>query len=338
MTLRASLTAVTLLTPTLAMAEPPKVATDVLPVHGLVARVMDGVGEPRLILPPSASPHGYAMRPSEARAVAEAEMIVWIGDPLTPWLERAIDNMAPNAVSVELLSVDGTKLLDFREGAEFEHDHGHHGEGHKDEHGHDEHAHDEKHDEHAHDEQHNEDAGHDGHGHEADDADPHAWLDPKNAQIWVSTIAAELAGLDPANAAAYRANAEAATAELRDLEATLAKKLAPLHDTPLFVTHDSLHYFEERFDVSVVGAISPGDASSPGAARLEEVRGMIAEHPGACIITEPQLPQALIRAVADGAGAKIATVDILGGGTAPGAAHYSAMLHAIADNLLACLD
>ena len=373
MTLRAFLAAATLLTPTLVMAEPPKVATDILPVHGLVAKVMDGVGAPSLILPPSASPHGYAMRPSEARALAEAGLIIWVGESLTPWLERAVENMAPDAVSVELLGVKGTKLLEFREGAGFEHDHDHggHGAEHKDEHGHDEHAHDDKHDEHAHDDKHDEhahddkhdehahddkhdhkhdehahddkhdehahDDKHDDHGHAEGGTDPHAWLDTRNAQAWVAVIAEELTKLDPANAATYRANAEAATAELKELEATLAAKLAPLHDTPMFVTHDSLHYFEERFDLSVVGAISASDASAPGAARLDEVRSIIAEHPGACLLTEPQLPQALVRTVAEGSDTHLATVDILGGGTAPGAGHYAQMLHAVADNLLGCL-
>ena len=164
-----------------AMAEP-RVATDLAPVHSLASMVMVGVGKPALIVRPGASPHNYAMRPSEAKALADAEIIFWMGEELTPWLERAIDNLGEGATTMALVSAPGTIVLPIRESAAFEvHDHGDHeegGHGHE-EHGHDEHGHDEhaekahKHDEHGHDDHsdhkedaaHKEDGGHDAHAH-----------------------------------------------------------------------------------------------------------------------------------------------------------------------------
>jgi len=126
-------------------AEAPKVITDIAPVHSLAARVMQGVGEPSLVMPQGASPHQYSLRPSEARALQGSDLVIWIGEDLSPWLEGAIENLAPNARSLELLHLDGTHVLNFREEAVFgDHD------DHHDEHGHDEHGHDEHgHDEHA---------------------------------------------------------------------------------------------------------------------------------------------------------------------------------------------
>ena len=168
-----------------AWAEVPKVAADITPVHGLVARVMQGLGEPALVVPPGASPHGYSMRPSEARALDQADVVFWMGEALTPWLEGPLEELAGDAHRVELLEAAGTTVLAFREGARFEaHDHGDH-EGHEDHdghEGHEDHADHDSHDDHGHDdhddyETHAEGEAHDDHDHEEhaahDDHDDH---------------------------------------------------------------------------------------------------------------------------------------------------------------------
>ncbi|MEX3014734.1 zinc ABC transporter substrate-binding protein [Gymnodinialimonas hymeniacidonis] len=191
-----------------AMADVPNVAVDIAPVHSLVARVMEGVGEPELVIPAGASPHEYNLRPSEARALQEADLVFWIGEGLTPWMEDAVETLAEGAAVTELLGAEGTVALEFREGALFEahvhgdeddqgdhgdhedHDHEEHAEedGHGDhdhdheEHDHEEHAEDGDHDheEHEHEEHGEEDGheheehGHDEHGHEDHDHEEHA--------------------------------------------------------------------------------------------------------------------------------------------------------------------
>ncbi len=180
-----------------AMADVPNVAVDIAPVHSLVARVMDGVGEPSLIVQPGASPHEYNLRPSEAAALQEADLVFWIGEDLTPWMENAVETLAGGAAVTTLLEADGTTLLDFREDALFEahdhgddedhDDHGHedHGDDHKDEHAHDDHDdhkdehahddHDDHKDEHAHDDHddHKNEHGHDDHDHDKEDDHAH---------------------------------------------------------------------------------------------------------------------------------------------------------------------
>ena len=122
-----------------AMADVPRVAVDIAPVHSLVARVMQGVGDPSLIVAPGASPHEYSLRPSEAAALQEADLVFWVSPDLTPWLEGAIETLAGSATVTELLEVDGTTELPFREGALFE-AHAHEDDEHADE----EHAHEEQ--------------------------------------------------------------------------------------------------------------------------------------------------------------------------------------------------
>lgn len=159
-----------------ALAEVPNVAVDIAPVHSLVARVMDGVGEPALIVQAGASPHEYSLRPSEAAALQEADLVFWMGEDLTPWMEGAVETLADGATVTTLLESDGTVLLDFRENALFEahshddhDDHDDHGHDDHDHEGHDDHA-DEGHDDHDHGDDH---AKHDDHDHAKDDDHDH---------------------------------------------------------------------------------------------------------------------------------------------------------------------
>ena len=359
-------------------ADVPAVATDIAPVHALVSQVMEGVGTPDLIVPPRSSPHGYAMRPSEARALSGADLVVWVGPLLTPWLADPLESLASSASHLALLEQPGTRVLAFREGSTFEaHDHGDEGRGAEehpekgddhDAHGHDAHG-DEAHEEHDHEEHDDEEHGHEGHDHDAhghagqDDAghdapapdeghddhghdeahahsgvDPHVWLDPQNGQLWLGQIAEALAELDPDNAAQYRENAAAAQAELAALEEDIAETLAPVKSRPFIVFHDAYHYFEARFDIEARGAISENDARAPGAARVSELRDLVAESGAKCVFAEPQFNPGLIAAVTEGQGTGTGTLDPLGADLEPGAALYADLLRGMAENMAACLS
>ncbi|MEQ8901623.1 MAG: zinc ABC transporter substrate-binding protein [Roseovarius sp.] len=298
-----------------AQAEAPKVVADITPVHSLVAQVMEGAGTPDLLIAPGASPHGYAMRPSEAAALEAADLVFWIGEGLTPWLEGSIASLAEDAHVIALLGAGETRVLPFREGIAF------------DEHG----DHDLGHDDHAHD-----DHGHDDHGHAHDGADPHAWLDPANARIWLDVIADELAEHDPENAALYKANSAAVQAEIAALQADIAKQIAPLRDVPFLVFHDAYQYFEARFDIAAAGAIALGDAADPGPARVAALRDMSEELDIVCVFSEPQFDPKLVRTVfGDDVGHGV--LDPLASDVAPGPSLYPEILRGMARALTGCL-
>ena len=145
------------------LADAPKVAVDIAPLHSLVSQVMQGVGEPDLIISAEASPHHYNLKPSQANALSNADIVFWMGEELTPWLDKTLNNVAESARKVAVLDLPATTTYPFREGATFE-QHAH------DEHeGHDEHAGHEKHEAHA-DEHHHADE----HGHEHEHEEHHA--------------------------------------------------------------------------------------------------------------------------------------------------------------------
>ncbi len=345
-----------------ARADVPQVAVDIAPVHSLVAQVMGDLGSPELVLPPGASPHGYALRPSEARALQGADLVVWVGPGLTPWLSSALGSLARDAAVLEAMEAEGVTLLDMRESAVFPgHDHDH-GDAHAEADAHDDHdhdhaeadthdhdhdhdhaeadAHDDDHDHdhaeaHAHDHDHAEDHAHDD-DHDHGQHDPHVWLDPDNATAIVRAVAVALSEIDPDNAAVYAANAEAAAERIGALEAELSARLAPVQGLPFVVFHDGYQYFEAAFGLEAAGAISMSDARMPSAARLAEVRDRIEELGAACVAAEPQFDPGLVEAVAEGADVRTAVLDPLGMALEPGAELYGAMMRDLASALVGC--
>jgi zinc transport system substrate-binding protein len=322
----AAAAAVTILAAGPALSDVPRVAADIAPVHSLVARVMAGVGEPGLVVPSEATPHAHSLRPSEARTLQDADLVFWVGEALTPWMEDALGSLSADATVVELLEVEGIETLDLREGAGFDaHDHVHGDGAHEgDDHAHDDHA---EGDDHGH--------NHDDHGHGSVDA--HAWLDPGNAAVWMDAIAARLSEADPENAAAYAANAEAGRAELEDLTAEVDATLDPVRDRPFIVFHDAYQYFETAFGLSAAGAITLSDASEPSPTRIREVRDRIAEAGVACVLAEPQFNPGLVATVSEGADVSTAVLDPIGMGLEPGAGLYPALLRNLAGALADCL-
>ncbi|AXT28803.1 zinc transporter (plasmid) [Ruegeria sp. AD91A] len=346
-----------------ALAEVPNVAVDIAPVHSLVARVMEGVGSPALIVTPGASPHEYNLRPSEAAALQDADLVFWMGEDLTPWMESAVETLTDGATVTSLLDSDGTVLLDFRESALFEaHDHENEDEhDHDDEHAeddghdHDDHAdhkdHDDHDDEHSHEDEHDHDvhakdddhdheehADHDDHhDHAHGEHDPHAWLSPANAETWLNLIAAQLSSADPDNAGAYFANAAAAREEMAALSAEVAETLDPVRGGSFIVFHDAYQYFEDAFDFPAAGAISIADASDPSPARIAEIQSRIREEGISCVLAEPQFNPGIVKTVLNGTEAKTGVIDPLGSDLEPGADLYPQVILNMAKTLAECL-
>ena len=329
-----------------ALADVPRVAADIAPVHSLVARVMQGVGAPSLIVAPGASPHEYNLRPSEAAALQDADLVFWVSPDLTPWLDGAVETLTSDASVTELLEVDGTTKLPFREGALFEaHAHGDDDHANK---GHDDHAHGEDHDAHG-DEEHAEDAAHDDHeehadhahaghdGHDHGDHDPHAWLSPDNGAVWLNAIAAQLSAADPDNAGAYFANAAAGREELAALSAEINGILEPVRGRNFIVFHDAYQYFETAFDFPASGAVSVSDASEPSPARITEIRARVAEQGVSCVLSEPQFDPGIVAAVMDRSEANTGVLDPLGSDLEPGPDLYGNVLRNLARALADCL-
>ena len=378
-----------------------KVVTSIKPIHSLVASVMQGAGTPSLIVEGANSPHNYALKPSQARNLQEADIVFWMGHDLEAFLEGAVETIAKDAKSVSLMDSHGITKLAFREGGAFDaHDHGdhddhdehkhdehghddhdehghddhdehkhdehghddhdehkhdEHGHDDHDEHKHDEHGHDDhdehKHDEHGHDDHdehkhddhghddHDEHDSHDGHeGHNHGAFDPHLWLDPQNAKALVHEIEEHLVEIDPANAALYEANAANLMTQLDALTTELTAELAPVADKEYIVFHDAYQYFEKRFGLSAIGAITISPEVAPGADRISELQEKVRNLEAVCVFSEPQFQPKMVQLVTENTNAGTGVLDPLGASLQDGPDLYVTLIRNMAKSLKSCLS
>lgn len=296
---------------TAALADVPRVVTDIPPVHALVAQVMGDLGTPDLLLEKGASEHSFQLKPSQAAGLADAGLVVWIGPELTPWLERALEAVPVSVPRLALLDLDGTQTQAYPEKAHAEAEDHAEGEAQAD------------HDENAED--------HDG-------TDPHAWLDPTNARVWLMAIAGELARLDPDNAATYIANATTAAETIATLDTDVQAILAPVKDQPIIVFHEAFGYFATYYGLNIAGSIAEGDAAAPGAAALADIRTMIETGKVTCVFPETNHDPKLVAQMVDGTDARIgAPLDPVGSSLEPGPQAYDALLRGIAQTIADCV-
>lgn len=283
-----------------AFAQPPKVVVDTPVTASLVLQVAGDAAQVTVLLPQGASAHHHQMRPSDAQGLQDADILVWTGPELTPWLDRSAGTLGQGVARLRLLDVGGTHLRSYEDtGA---HDHGH------------------------------------DHDHEGA-VDPHAWLDPDNARIWLAAIADALAQVDPEGRDAYAVNARQAADRIAEMDSVLQSRLAPHADTSLVVFHDAYGYFTDHYGLPPAIAVSLGDASTPSAARLTDIRNRIAETGATCGFPEQASDPALMRTVAEGTGLRMGSELSPEGGALPvGAGLYKALMTGIADRLTECLS
>lgn len=324
-----------LLTSTAAQAEVPRVVTDIPPVHSIVAMVMGDLGQPELLLGKGADEHDFQLKPSQMSAVTDAGLVVWIGPNLTPWLDSALVARNGEGAVLTLFDDVGTYKINYfvsEPGVGEDHAEG------AEEESHDAHAEEEGHDEAAEEAGHDDHAEEDGHDHGAGSIDPHVWLDPSTAQYWTGMIATELSRLDPENAATYAANAEAASAAIGAAEAEAKALLDPVKDRPFVTFHDAYGYYITYFSLTPAGTIALGDAASPGAARLSDLRATMEAGAALCIFPEVQHDPALVEQMAEGTGARIgAALDPVGSSLEPGPDAYAALITSTAKTIADCL-
>ena len=453
-----------------------KVVASIKPIHSLASYLMDGVAKPDLIVDGYASPHGFAMKPSHAKMLQDADIVFWVGEDLENFLEKPLDSIAAKAEKIEFMDVKGLIKLKFRERNIFD-DHDDHGHGDHDDHakkdGHDDHGHgahafewaglfelkagtykwsfakvdgdyadpamkmvilsahdieeveeaaekllesetveakkdgevlvaknnsyslnfdankdvsvfdvkitkngkyafftehmpfefeanehffkdlagkdlepiaqepegdghDHGHGEHAKKEGgHDDHDDHDGHeGHHHGEFDPHIWLDPINASAILKEMTEHLIENDSKNASKYKNNLNKALKDIDKLTADVKSELN--QSVASIVFHDAYQYFEERFNVNILGAFTVNTDVMPGAEQLAEIREIIEHDNVACVFSEPQFNPDIIKAVAKDMNIKTGVVDPLGATLKPGKNLYFDLIRNMSASFKGC--
>ncbi|MFJ4588427.1 zinc ABC transporter substrate-binding protein [Pseudomonas moraviensis] len=279
-----------------------KVLTSIKPLQLIAAAVQDGVAIPEVLLPPGASPHNYALRPSDVRKVQSVDLLYWIGPDMEGFLPRVLNGRSLPSVAVQ--DLPGLKLRHF---------------------GADNHSHAEEADEHDHD-------------HRPGSLDAHLWLSPVNARVIADKMAADLSAADPANAQRYQSNAKAFDERLGALDQRLKKRLANVEGKPYFVFHEAFDYFEDAYGLKHAGVFAVAAEVQPGAQHVAAMRKRLQEVGKTCVFSEPPLRPRLAETLVAGLPVKLAELDALGGYTPATAQGYEQVLEKLGNDLAGCLE
>ncbi len=300
-----------------------KVVASIKPIHSLASYLMNGVAKPDLIVDGYASPHGFAMKPSHAKMLQNADLIFWVGEDVENFLEKPLGSIAKKAEKIELMQIKGLQVLKFRERNIFD-DHDDH--GHDD---HDSHAKKEDHDDHGKKEDHDD---HERHAH--GEFDPHIWLDPINAKVILNEMVEHLIENDPKNEAKYKSNLDEALKDIDKLTIDVMTELS--NSVSSIVFHDAYQYFEKRFNVNILGAFTVNTDVMPGAEQLAEIREIIEHDKVACVFSEPQFNPDIIKAVAKDMNIKTGVIDPLGATLNPGKDLYFSLIKNMSASFKGC--
>ncbi|MDR6948383.1 zinc transport system substrate-binding protein [Pseudomonas sp. 2957] len=279
-----------------------KVLTSIKPLQLIAAAVQDGVAIPEVLLPPGASPHNYALRPSDVRKVQSVDLLYWIGPDMEGFLPRVLGGRSLPSVAVQ--DLPGLKLRHF---------------------GADNHSHAEEADEHDHD-------------HRPGSLDAHLWLSPVNARVIADKMAADLSAADPANAQRYQSNANAFDERLDALDQRLKTRLANVEGKPYFVFHEAFDYFEDAYGLKHAGVFAVAAEVQPGAQHVAAMRKRLQEVGKTCVFSEPPLRPRLAETLVAGLPVKLAELDALGGYTPATAQGYEQVLEKLGNDLAGCLE
>jgi len=291
-----------------------RVLTSIKPLQLIAAAVQDGVGSPAVLLPPGASPHHYALRPSDVRRVRDVTLLYWIGPDLESFLPRVLAGRSQPSVAVQ--DLPGMHLRHFG----------------------DSHAEDDDHDQTDDEHEPEETADEHDQAHRPGALDAHLWLLPANARVIATRMAADLSGADPANAARYQANLAAFGARLEALDQRLQTRLGSLAGKPYFVFHEAYDYFEAAYGLKHAGVFSVASEVQPGARHVAAMRTRLQQAGPACVFSEPPLRPRLAETLTAGLPVTLAELDTMGASLAVDGNGYETLLDNLANGLVECLS
>ncbi|MBF0447452.1 MAG: zinc ABC transporter substrate-binding protein [Magnetococcales bacterium] len=292
---------------TLAPTPTLNIVTSIAPLYALAAGLVDDYrSQLHLLVRNGQSPHTYALRPSDAKAIQNADLIFWIGESFESFLVKPLKNLMNNNNSLEMHQAEGLLLLPYREPGEWSHE--------------------------------ADDDDGDNHHHHPGETDMHVWLSPTNAKAIVAAMAEALIVAEPGRSEVYRQREMTIQKQLDQLDLDIKERLRSVQGVPFVVFHDGFHYFEHRYQLQGVTAITPSPQHRPGAGGLSKIRSLLKERRITCLFQEPQFDQNIARSIIESQNIKIGLIDPLGSQIPLDQNHYFAMMDQLADRIAACLS
>ncbi|WP_312757248.1 zinc ABC transporter substrate-binding protein ZnuA [Pantoea brenneri] len=285
------------------------VVASLKPVGFIAAAIADGVTPVDVLLPDGASEHDYALRPSDAKRLKNADLVVWVGPEMEAFMAKSAAEL-PAKKNLAITDINGVKPL-LISGGEDE-------------------------DEHTAEKSEQSDA--DAHHHHHGEFNMHLWLSPEIARKTAVAIHEKLLELMPQDKAKLDANLQQFEVTLADTDKRVNAQLAPVRNKGYFVFHDAYTYFEKHYGLSPAGHFTVNPEIQPGAQRLHQIRTQLVEQKAVCVFAEPQFRPAVIDAVARGTQVRKGTLDPLGTDISLAKDSYVKFLSQLSSQYASCLN
>jgi len=280
----------------------PEVVASVRPVHAIVATVMRGIGEPTLLQDQSPSLRAKA-NGVDARLLARAEIVFWVGPSLEHFLEKSLMDLAGKARVVSLIDTPGLEKRTARTDATWERV----SQGAATAH------------------------------HDPASYDGFIWLNPLNAIAMANVVADTLATADPVNAESYWANAQIFSKEATALDRELHVRLAAVRNKPFLVFHDSYQYFDTRYRLAARGSVNVTSDQPPEPRRVAAIQERLRGVGVVCLFVESEIEARDAQVLVTGTDVRIGLLDPSGARLGGGPGLYVALMRAIASDAERCL-
>ncbi|NEG66371.1 zinc ABC transporter substrate-binding protein ZnuA [Pantoea agglomerans] len=285
------------------------VVASLKPVGFIAAAIADGVTPVDVLLPDGASEHDYSLRPSDAKRLKNADLVVWVGPEMEAFMAKSAAEL-PAQKNLAMVNIEGIKPL-LISGGEDE-------------------------DEHTAEKSEEQDA--DAHHHHHGEFNMHLWLSPEIARKTAVAIHGKLLELMPQDKAKLDANLQQFEVALADTDKRVSAQLAPVRNKGYFVFHDAYTYFEKQYGLSPTGHFTVNPEIQPGAQRLHQIRTQLVEQKAVCVFAEPQFRPAVIDAVARGTQVRKGTLDPLGTDISLAKDSYVKFLSQLSSQYESCLN
>lgn len=286
------------------------VVTSIRPLGFIASAIADGVTPTEILLPDGASPHDFALRPSDIQRLRSADLVLWVGPDMEAFLTKSLTQLPANK-QLAISELPAVQPLLMKGDDDHDHDHAAEAHSHSD--------------------------GDDGHDHHHGDYNMHVWLSPEVAKVTAIAIHDRLLELMPQKKDKLDANLRQFEDQLAQTDKNLVKMLTPVQGKGYFVFHDAYGYFEKHFGLSPLGHFTVNPEIQPGAQRLHQIRTQLVEQKAVCVFAEPQFRPAVINAVAKGTNVRSGTLDPLGTGIELGKDSYGNFLTALSNQYVSCL-
>ena len=231
------------------------------------------------IIPAGVDVHTFEPSPADAQRLAGADLIVMNGLGLDEWALSLLEAAGKSEEDVLELAegIDESNAWVYLEGEEHDEEEG---------------------------EEHSEEEGEE-HGHGG--TDPHIWLDPKGAAIYVNRIAARVAAELPERAAEIESARDAGLAEIAALDEELRVGFAAVDASArkIVTFHDAFGYFARAYEIEIVGVAVEAPGQEPSAKEIAALIDAIKAAGVTSVFSEAQFPSKVLDQVAAETGATV---------------------------------